>query len=97
MHTTDRRQQKQPEYPEFLHDARLDGSRDTYQGLRSFGQGMAVETLAKKLGISESTAHRHIRKLKALGCAQGQDPGWPPADQLLLVSHPGLVGRSRAG
>ena len=28
---------------------------------------MAVETLAQKLGISESTAHRHIHKLQAHG------------------------------
>ena len=69
MHTTDPRQ-NQPDMPEFLPDARLDGLRDTYLGLRSFGQGMAVETLATKLGISESTAHRHIRRLQEHGVLQ---------------------------
>jgi biotin operon repressor len=44
--------------------------KTTYLGLRSFGQGMAVEMLADKLGISESTVHRHIRRLKTLGVLQ---------------------------
>ena len=38
------------DYPQFLPDARLDGLRDTYMGLGSFGQGMAVETLADEAG-----------------------------------------------
>jgi hypothetical protein len=69
MHITDPRQ-NQPDLPEFLLDARFKGLRDTYMGLRSFGQDMAVETLAEKLGISESTAHRHIHKLHELGVLQ---------------------------
>ena len=58
-----------PDYP-FIYDPRFNGLRDTYMGLRSFDQGdgvfMAVETLAKRLGLSESTAHRHLGKLQKL-------------------------------
>lgn len=69
MSTTDDRQPKQapdPDYP-FIDDARIDGLRDTYMGLRSFGQGMAIETLAEKLGVSERTVQYHIKRMKAVG------------------------------
>ncbi|PRC42817.1 hypothetical protein C6A85_000000108545, partial [Mycobacterium sp. ITM-2017-0098] len=59
-------------YPDFLHDKRITGPMaKTYMALLSFDHGsgvwVAIETIARKLGVSESTIHRAVRQLKSAG------------------------------
>ena len=85
MSTTDDRQPKQapdPDYP-FIDDARIDGLRDTYMGLRSFGQGMAIETLAEKAGSLQEDRPVPHQADEGRGRAGGREavPGWAPEDE----------------
>ena len=61
------------QYP-FLDDSRCNGVRDTYGDCDRLRPGQrcvhAVESLAEKLSLSESTAHRHIQKPQGIGVLQ---------------------------
>ena len=85
-----------PGHP-FIDDARIDGLRDTYMGLRSFGQGrvMAIETLAEKLGVSERTVQYHIKRMKALGVLEVEKQFQDGRQRTNLYLFPTPIGGSR--
>jgi Mn-dependent DtxR family transcriptional regulator len=68
-----------------------------YLAWRSFDLGdgvwVAVETVAKKLGVCERTVQYNLRKLQGIGLIQVTERlGWSSAGQLLHVPHPAMVG-----
>ena len=89
--------QRQPnDFPEFLLDSRVSPAMERhYLAWRSFDQGSgvwaSVETVAKKLRVDRTTVQRNLRSRRPHP-GQGAVPGPLPADQLLPVPHPRMVG-----